>query len=74
MPAYLTVEPWKAEPDTRSGEKPEPLQGTLHATELTVGTTYDIYRWDTVAEALFGPREAGKTKKSIITNESILLL
>ena len=51
-PASLAVDPWKREPDTRSGEKPVALTGTLTATELTVGSAYDIYRWDTVAEAL----------------------
>ena len=25
--------------------------GTVTASELTVGTAYDVYRWDTVAEA-----------------------
>ena len=52
LAAYLTVEPWQKEPDTRSGEAPEALQGTLHATELRAGVTYDIYRWDSVADAL----------------------
>jgi hypothetical protein len=52
VPAYLTVEPWKSEPDTRSGEKAEALQGTLHATDVAKGSTYDVYRWDTVADAL----------------------
>ena len=52
MPAYLTIEPWKSEPDTRSGEKPEALQGTLRATGLAAGSAYDVYRWDSPADAL----------------------
>jgi hypothetical protein len=50
-PASLQIQPWKSEPDIRRGEKPEALQGTLTATELVVGGTYDVYRWDTVKEA-----------------------
>ena len=50
-PASLKVKPWMSEPDTRSGEAPVALKGTLTATELTVGTVYDVYRWDTVKEA-----------------------
>ena len=52
MSAYLTIEPWKSEPDTRSGYPAEALQGTLTATRLTVGATYTIYRWDNVESAL----------------------
>jgi len=48
MPAFLHVQPWKQEPDTRSGEKPTALMGTLTATGLTAGAAYDIYRWDSV--------------------------
>jgi hypothetical protein len=50
--ASLKIHPWMREPDTRSGEKPEALKGTLTATGLTKGASYDIYRWDTVGEAL----------------------
>jgi hypothetical protein len=49
-PASLSINPWKSEPDTRSGEKPEALEGTLTASELVEGTAYDIYRWDAVAD------------------------
>ena len=51
-PASLAIDPWKREPDTRSGAKPEALKGTLTATELTAGAAYDVYRWDSVAAAL----------------------
>ena len=49
--ASLHIDPWKSEPDTRSGEKPEALKGTLTATGLTAGAKYDIYRWDDVGVA-----------------------
>jgi hypothetical protein len=52
VPAYLHVQPWKSEPDTRSGESPEALKGTLTATGLTTGASYVIYRWDSVKSAL----------------------
>ena len=52
MPAFLHVDPWKREPDTRSGYKPTELQGTLTATGLSAGANYDVYRWDSVKEAL----------------------
>ena len=52
VPAYLHIQPWKSEPDTRSGYPAEALQGTLTATRLTVGATYTIYRWDNVESAL----------------------
>jgi hypothetical protein len=51
LPASLKVEPHLQEPDTRSGEKPTALQGTLTVKELTEGSSYDIYRWDTVEDA-----------------------
>jgi hypothetical protein len=51
VPASLKIQPYLFEPDTRSGKKPEELQGTLTATELTIGAAYDIYRWDSVEEA-----------------------
>lgn len=51
MPISLAIFPSKSEPDTRSGEKPEALMGELTTTGLTVGATYEMYRWDTVAAA-----------------------
>ena len=51
VPAYLHIQPWKSEPDTRSGEQPEALKGTLTATGLTAGDAYTIYRWDSVEAA-----------------------
>lgn len=52
VPASLRIDPWKSEPDTRRGEAPEALQGTLTATGLEAGASYSIYRWDSVTEAL----------------------
>jgi len=49
--AYLHVQPWKSEPDTRSGEQPEALKGTLTATGLIAGAAYTVYRWDNVTAA-----------------------
>lgn len=51
MPASLRVDPWISEPDVRAGEDPEALKGTLTVTGLTNGTSYDIYRWDSVEDA-----------------------
>eukprot|EP00756_Hemistasia_phaeocysticola_P017241 Hpha_TRINITY_DN15526_c1_g4::TRINITY_DN15526_c1_g4_i2::g.104202::m.104202 len=51
MPASLSISPWKREPDTRSGAKPEALKGTLTVTGLKAGAKYDIYRWDSVDAA-----------------------
>lgn len=51
-PAYLDINPWRSEPDTRSGKMPEALMGTVTATELKTGANYSVYRWDSVSEAL----------------------
>jgi len=51
MPLSLSISPWQSEPNTRAGEEAIYLTGTLTATGLTVGSQYDIYRWNTVAEA-----------------------
>ena len=51
MPALLRINPWQREPDTRRGEKPEALQGTLTVTGLSTGSHYEIYRWDSVQPA-----------------------
>ena len=48
MAASLRVAPFLSEPDTRSGEAPESLRGTVTATGLTPGAAYDVYRWDDV--------------------------
>jgi hypothetical protein len=51
MPLSLAIQPYKSEPDTRTGSKPNNIQGTLTAESLAKGATYDIYRWDTTEEA-----------------------
>ena len=51
MPASLSIQPWLREPDTRKGERPTELKGTLTVTDLQVGSLYHIYRWDSVDEA-----------------------
>ena len=51
MPASLSIQPWLREPDTRKGERPTELKGTLTVTDLQVGSLYHIYRWDSVEEA-----------------------
>lgn len=51
LPASLHIDPWKSEPDTRSGAKPNAIKGTLTVTGLTAGSTYGIYRWDSVSDA-----------------------
>lgn len=67
--AVLKVDPWEREPDTRNGTDhsgcltcdPVPLTGTLTATKLSVGMTYDIYRWDSVEMAFTYIDEYKKT-------------
>ena len=51
MPVSLQVNPWKSEPDLRSGASSIALKGTLTVNNLNKGDTYDIYRWDTVQDA-----------------------
>eukprot|EP01063_Lacrimia_lanifica_P015250 TRINITY_DN22061_c0_g1_i1.p1 TRINITY_DN22061_c0_g1~~TRINITY_DN22061_c0_g1_i1.p1 ORF type:complete len:351 (+),score=143.59 TRINITY_DN22061_c0_g1_i1:48-1100(+) len=49
--ARVEIDPWKREPDTRAGEAPIPIHGTVVATGLTVGAKYDVYRWNDVKSA-----------------------
>ena len=69
MPAYLHIQPWKSEPDLRSGEPSEALKGTLTATGLTTGATYAIYRWDNVTTA-FSYTEAFKKATFTATSDT----
>eukprot|EP00658_Telonema_sp_P-2_P078048 TRINITY_DN7219_c0_g3_i2.p1 TRINITY_DN7219_c0_g3~~TRINITY_DN7219_c0_g3_i2.p1 ORF type:complete len:200 (-),score=20.69 TRINITY_DN7219_c0_g3_i2:163-762(-) len=39
------------EPDTRSGQSPGALQGTVTVSKLKPGEQYDLYRWDDVESA-----------------------
>lgn len=70
MPAYLHINPWNSEPDTRSGVKPTDLTGTLTVTGLTVGINYAIYRWDTVADAFSDYSDQYKRTAFVATNSS----
>jgi len=51
LPLSLTVNPWKSEPNTREGESPTRLEGTITVENLQVGQQYSIYRWDSVSDA-----------------------
>merc|ERR1712087_1013154 len=51
LPLSLTVDPWQSEPDTRRGQRPTQLTGTLHIEGLTAGQKYSVYRWDSVEAA-----------------------
>lgn len=66
-PASLRVQPWASEPDTRAGDAPEPLQGTLTATGLEAGAAYAVYRWDAVGDAF---TYADRYKKATFTAAS----
>jgi hypothetical protein len=55
--AALSIDPFLKEPDTRSGEQPIDITGTLTAEGLTEGATYQIYRWDTIEDALTYSKE-----------------
>merc|ERR1712072_43871 len=70
MPASLHIDPWKSEPDTRSGDKPEALKGTLTVTGLSVGAKYDIYRWDSVKEAFTEYTAQYKRSSFTATNDT----
>ena len=50
-PASLHIQPYLKEPDIRSGDSPIALQGTVTVTELAVGSSYAMSRWDTVKDA-----------------------
>jgi len=50
-PLSLSINPWLKEPESREGGKPVNITGTLTATGLTQGSTYEIYRWGTTEEA-----------------------
>jgi len=69
VPASLRIDPWLAEPDTRSGEAASALQGTLTVSDLTAGAAYDIFRWDTVEDA-FTYSEAFKKASFTAANET----
>lgn len=51
VPLSLKVDPFEREPDYRRHQSPIQLTGTLTAEQLSVGSQYSIYRWDSVGEA-----------------------
>jgi len=61
VPASLAIDPFEKEPDTRNGEAPEALKGTLTATQLTKGKSYDVYRWDNTKQAFTYTEEYKKS-------------
>lgn len=67
VPLHLAVQPWRSEPDTREGEEPVHLSGTLTASGLQPGGTYTIYRWDSVEEAFDYSKARGGGAKSLET-------
>merc|ERR1711934_1319130 len=72
MPASLHIDPWKSETDTRSGDKPEALTGTLTVTGLTAESKYDIYRWDSVEEAFSDYTDKYKRTSFTATNSTFV--
>jgi len=69
VPASLSISPWASEPDTRSGDRPEEITGTLTMSGLTVGAKYDIYRWDSAEEA-FAYKDANKINTFTATKDT----
>jgi hypothetical protein len=59
--ASLSIDPWMMEPNTSEGDKPIPITGTLTVEGLTVGSSYEIYRWDTTKDAFIYADEYKKS-------------
>jgi len=72
MPASLHINPWNSEPDTRKGDMPIALTGTLSVTSLTAGSKYEIYRWDTVADAFSDYSALNKRTSFTATNSTFV--
>jgi len=68
-PLSLSISPFASEPNTREGKKPIEITGTLTATELTTGSKYDIYRWDS-AEDAFVYNDANKIETFTATKDT----
>jgi len=69
VPASLSISPFASEPYTRGGEKPIDITGTLTATNLTTGSKYDIYRWDST-ETAFVYTDANKIETFTATKDT----
>lgn len=50
LKANLHIDPSRSEPDTRSGQRPSQLSGTLTVSGGIAGQKYEIFRWDSVEE------------------------
>jgi len=51
LPVSLTVDGWKEEPDTRTGDSPTQMTGTLTMEGLEAGQAYALYRWNSIESA-----------------------
>jgi hypothetical protein len=69
VPVSLSISPYASEPYTRGGETPIDITGTLTISELKVGMTYDIYRWDS-AEDAFVYNDAHKIRTFTATSDT----
>jgi len=67
VPASLSISPFASEPYTRGGSKPIDITGTLTASELKIGSKYDIYRWNSAQDA-FVYTDANKIETFTATN------
>jgi len=68
-PLSLSIMPFASEPYTRGGAKPITITGTLTASNLKVGSKYDIYRWDSAEEA-FIYNDASKIETFTATKDT----
>lgn len=71
VPLSLKVDPWEREPDYRKHESPIQLTGTLTAEQLSAGSKYTIYRWDSVEEA-FTYHEEYKVASFTASNDTFV--
>lgn len=51
LPVSLAVDQWREEPDTRTGQSPTQMTGTITIDGLQAGQAYALYRWDSVESA-----------------------
>jgi len=69
VPVSLAISPYTSEPDTRDGDKPTGITGTLTISKLAAGSKYDIYRWDSADEA-FVYKAANKIETFTATSDT----
>jgi len=68
-PVSLSISPYASEPYVRGGKAPSDITGTLTISDLTSGSSYDIYRWDS-AEDAFVYTDANKIETFTATQET----